>query len=105
MKKHALVFIPAMLLSMLTEAGCPPPPVSAAPVIPDGSVATADVMYEAQEQVADYVVTIEDYLECRGNRLPYALSDFRVRQVEQIAQEYNVELREFRARQQEIVQN
>lgn len=105
MKIPALLFIPALLLAAQAGASCVTPPVSTLPAIPDGNTADKDAMFEAQDEITTYISSVEAYLDCRDGRLSKHIHNGLVSRVEEIATDYNQELRKFRIKEGEIAQN
>ncbi len=101
--KHLLA-IPALLFASHTFAECPATLPQSQPVIPDGATVSHEVMYEAQEAVREYVETIEQYLECRAGVHPLQNARY-VYLAETVADAYNAELNEFRARDNMVATN
>jgi hypothetical protein len=104
--KVRVLFASAALLLVLPNshaaaADCPPVPAGPPPAIPDGDTATAEAMAVAQERVAAYVVTIEDYLDCRrgSRRIPSAMRNDLIKKAERASDRYNQEQGKFNARQ------
>ncbi|MEM1154280.1 MAG: hypothetical protein AAGI44_09070 [Pseudomonadota bacterium] len=104
-RTFGLAAVFSLFLALNASADCEVPTVGAKPVIPNGASASPEVMFAAQEQVADYVDLIESYLECRANRLPTLIHDGYVRLAETAAAEYNTELGKFRSKETELARN
>jgi hypothetical protein len=105
MKLRALLTVPTLSLSLQAGAACVAPLPSEAPVVPEGSTANAAEMHTAQQAVNAYVVAIEQFLDCRGARLPGGVYNGLVMRAEEAADDYNVALTTYMARQATVADN
>ncbi|WP_146003616.1 hypothetical protein [Kineobactrum sediminis] len=103
---RTLLALPALLLAANTWASCPKALPENAPVIPDGTTATYDQVYDAQEAVREYVTEIETYLECReGLGLHLMLHNRAVHLAQTAAKDFNASLSTFRQRKNMLANN
>ena len=105
MRLQALLTIPTLSLSLQAGAACIAPPPSELPLVPDGSTASEAELRTAQQEVNDYVAAIEQFLDCRGNRLPSGVYNGLVMRAEEAAEDYNVALKEYMDRQSTVADN
>jgi hypothetical protein len=94
MIKH-LMAIPTLLFAAHASAGCPTSFPAEQPIVPDGKSASEAEMYRAQVAVKAYVDTIETLLECRTGLIPLQ-QNRGVFLAEQVANDYNEALQEYR---------
>lgn len=93
----AIVAIPAMCLAMNVAAECTVQKPRVLPFIPNAAVATEQEMYRAQLEVQEYLRQGELYLEC--SYMNSRQHNMLVSQMEIVAQQYNIELREYQNQQ------
>ena len=105
MKLRALLTVPTLSLSLQAGAACVAPPPSEVPVVPEGSTANAAEMHTAQQEVNAYVAAIEQFLDCRGARLPSGVYNGLVMRAEGAAEDYNAALRTYMSRQSTVAEN
>ncbi len=98
----ALLSIPALLLAANVNAACIAARPDSAPAIPDGAVSDAKAMFEAQEATKAYVAEVEKFLECREDQIGIFEYNFFVTRAEEVAKSYNVELQEYRSREEAL---
>ncbi len=92
--KRLLIASMLACASASSLADCPAPLPRDEPTIPDGRVASAEVMAEAGKAVRGYVRALEAYLDCRGSLNPLQ-HNYLVDQAETVAGAYNSELARF----------
>ena len=105
MKLQVLLTAPILSLSLQAGADCLAPLPGDAPVVPDGSTADGTEMRTAQLEVNAYVDTIEQFLDCRGDRLPDGVYNGLVRRAEEAADDYNDALKTYMSRQATVADN
>lgn len=93
--KYALT-LPLLGLAMQATAACPLQLPETPTAVPDGQTASAQQMYQAQQDVAGYVAQVEDYLDC--HQLHFMVHNRHQHQLEQIADAFNQQLEIFRSR-------
>jgi hypothetical protein len=106
-EKHAMKHLfpaVAMMLSFNVYAQCPSSLPAERPEVPDGSVSSFEVMFEAQLRVERYVMRIEDYLACRQFVRRFR-HDHLVTQAAKAADEFNAELAEYKRSTARIANN
>jgi hypothetical protein len=105
MKLQTLLTVSTLSLSLQAGAACVMPLPSEVPVIPDGSTASQVEMDSAQRRVNAYVAAIEQFLDCRGERLPNVVYNGLVMRAEEVADDYNDALKTYVSRQSTVADN
>ena len=105
MRLQVLLTIPTLSLSLQAGAACIAPRPSEMPVVPDGSTASEVELHTAQQEVNTYVAAIEQFLECRGDRLPSGVFNGLVMRAEEAADAYNIALGKYMSRQSTVADN
>lgn len=98
MKTIARIVVAAGSLACCTAfAACPTPASKLA--IPKGATASREQMLEVAQQFRSYDAEVKQYLACldRTGALPSAGKD-ELRKLRELADRYNLELREFKAK-------
>ena len=95
----SLVALSAMLFSLNAWSDCTTAKPGKLPAVPKGEVASEEAMYSAQNQIKEYVASIESYLECRSRSINMVKRDMLASKAFKAADTYNAELRAYRAKQ------
>ncbi len=105
MKLRTLLTLPTLMVSLEAGAACFAPLPREVPVVPDGSTADQAAMYSALIEVRAYVAAIEQFLDCRGDRLPPGVYNGLVMRAEQAAEDYNEALKTYMSEQSTVADN
>jgi len=105
MKLRTLLTVLTLLVSLEAGADCFAPLPREVPVVPNGSTADQTEMYNALTEVRAYVAAIEQFLACRGDRLPPGVYNGLVMRAEQAADDYQQALKTYMSEQSMVADN
>jgi len=100
-----IIALVALLSTANAVADCPSAAPTQAPAIPDGVIASEQLMLDAMVDVRSYVQTIETYLDCSNFILSDRRHDELVHKARDAAGAYNRELLRFQQRDEVVAQN
>ena len=100
-----LIVLGALLFAVNAAADCPSSVPAKTPEIPDGVIASEQLMRDAMVDIRTYVHTIETYLDCSDFILSARRHDELVHKARDVANAYNRELLRFQRRDEVVAQN
>ena len=93
------VAVLAMVFSLNAWSECPAARPGDSPAVPDGETASEEDMYFAQKQTEAFVASVELYLECKSRMMGGLTRDMLASKAIRAADDFNNELRAYRAKQ------